>query len=327
MQRSVTVRGVKRPASGAGSEAGVAAGAAGRVPADAERVTSADVLEALHQATGLPIVAHFYTRLYSAQDAAVAQAPLFEALNRLADRMRLRWDEDGEWLQFRSLTYYDDRLQEVPNRLLARWQSSRQAHGALTLDDLTEIAQLTDAQLDAAGMAQGARLLWGLAEWELACSRPLRRHLRALATLSPALRQQAESPAGLPFPGLSHAQQQQFAGLALGSQAGTMPLTPADLAAGMLRIEYTLPGWFRWQGRVPVNKNAPNAARLPAPILHERSAEAALAAARRMDPQATASQVRPTSLDLRFRYSLGATKDHQFQRDVGRIGVFIDMPG
>ena len=62
--------------------------------------------------------------------------------------MRLRWTRDsapgagsGEaWLQFRSASFFHDRLKEVPNRLLERWAESRKRNGALTLDDLIEIA-------------------------------------------------------------------------------------------------------------------------------------------------------------------------------------------
>src|SRR6266705_1499946 len=47
------------------------------------------------------------------------------------------------------------------NRVLARWSTSRRQHGTLTLDDLIEIAQLSDAQLDPESMAEGARVCWG----------------------------------------------------------------------------------------------------------------------------------------------------------------------
>ena len=115
---------------------------------------------------------------------------------RLSDTMGLRWnkEESGNggrtWLQFRSMTYYHDRLKEVPNRLLARWAAARRAGtrlrvGFLTLDDLCEIAGLSDAQLDARDMQAGARELWGMAEWELPCNRGLRPHLRWMAGLSP----------------------------------------------------------------------------------------------------------------------------------------------
>ena len=91
------------------------------------KVTSGDVLEALHRATGMPIVSDFYTRLYKPEAVSVRDQPLFDALNHLADAMRLRWhrEREGGWLQFRSTSYYHDRLKEVPNRLLRRWQAVR----------------------------------------------------------------------------------------------------------------------------------------------------------------------------------------------------------
>ena len=63
----------------------------------------------------------------------------------------------------------------------------------LTLDDLVEIAQLSDAQLDAESMAEGAEERFGLTEWRLARLRHLRRHLRYLAEFPPAQRWEAKT--------------------------------------------------------------------------------------------------------------------------------------
>src|SRR5439155_12830243 len=104
--------------------------------------------------------------------------------------LHMGWTEDGEWLQFRSTSYYDDRLKEVPNRLLARWAASRRRQGTLMLDDLIEIAGLSDAQLNATNMAEGARACFGLEEWDLAGNRNLRRQFRYLASFSPTQRRQ-----------------------------------------------------------------------------------------------------------------------------------------
>src|SRR5260370_23117591 len=109
--------------------------------------------------------------------------------------MRLRWSKDsgareaGLWLEFRSMSFYDDRLKEVPNRLLSRWAASRREQGLLTLHNLCEIAQLPDAQLDGEEMAEGSRELRGLKEWDLARSKLLRPHLCFLAALTPDQRQ------------------------------------------------------------------------------------------------------------------------------------------
>jgi RNA polymerase sigma-70 factor (ECF subfamily) len=165
------------------------------------KVISADVLEALHRATGQPIISDYYTRLYEPQTVTARDTPLFDALNRLADTMRMRWNKETDWLQFRTASFYDDRLKEVPNRLLSRWVASRRQHGVLSLDDLCEIAELRDAQLDAGEMAEGARDYLGLAEWDLARDGLLRPHLRFLASLMPSQRQEATTAAACSSPG------------------------------------------------------------------------------------------------------------------------------
>jgi hypothetical protein len=321
------------------------------------RVSSADILEALHRATGLNIVGDYYTRFCPQAEVVVQDAPLSEALNRIADAMRLRWvSEAGAWLQFRSTSYYDDRLKEVPDRLLVHWASARKQHAGepspgggsgqgsatkrvpgpgLTLDALLEIAQLPDAQLDAAEMAEGARACYGLAEWDLARHIRLRPHLRYLAGFSPAQRREATSSAGLPFARMSLAQQQQF--LANLLTPGAEPIHSfAELDGAVLRVEYTQPGefewrpagapWFKWV--VPLGPGV-SGRRALTPIIRERTREAALQAARRVDGRVIAlmleiarrtdprfdegqmipqeAQIVPTALDLTILYVPGAS--------------------
>jgi hypothetical protein len=255
------------------------------------------VLEALHRATGMPIVADFYTRLYPAQAVSMQGQPLFDTLNQLADTMRLRWNRDvgtreaGGWLQFRSTSYYDDRLKEVPNRLLSRWADARRRQGSLSLDDLVEIAQLTDAQLDAAEMAEGTREQWGLAEWDLARGGMARPHLRFLASFTPDRRQEAMSGAGLSFTRMTLAQQQQFLSFAL---HGAPLQTLQELDGAILRVEYTQPGSFqwgepgwngysaRWMIRLGTGRDG---RRVPRPFLVARTRQELLTAVRRIDPE------------------------------------------
>jgi hypothetical protein len=308
-------------------------GAGGEVPPE-PKVTTADVLEALHRATGMPIVADFYTRLYPADAVTLINQPLFEALNRLGDTMRLRWNKDGSWLQFRSSSYYDDRLKEVPNRLLNRWAAARRQHGMLSLDELVEIVQLPDAPLDGAEMAEGARLLFGLAEWDLARNWALRRHLRYLAGFTPAQRQEAMSPAGLAFARMPLAQQQRF--IAIAHEWDEKPLQSLEeLEGAVLRVDYTQPGWYEW--RVPgagadwlqLVMPAGPGRRAPRPALRARTRQAVLQTARQLDSQlqeamlqvarrlkpdldaaqmaAQEAQVVPTELNLTFLYMPGGS--------------------
>jgi hypothetical protein len=280
-------------------------------------VTTADVLEALHHASGLPIVADHYTRLYPPAELAVQNMPLFDTLNRLSNTLRLRWDRDADdgWLQFRSASFFNDRIKEVPNRLLARWSASRRQHGALTLDDLIEIAQLSDPQLDSAAMAEGAQLCWGLGEWGLARrDAGLRRHVRFLAAFTPDQLRQAQSAQGLAFTRMTLAQQQGYLAVALApggpsDKPSGAPSDPADsgleaLANATMRIDYTLPGGFQWVK--PEEPGAPSwQALLPSPA-RESSREAAFLAARRIDPQVDIAQVAPTELGLTILYTMGA---------------------
>jgi hypothetical protein len=265
----------------------------GSGPSAEPKVTTAEVLEALHRATGKPLVGDFYTRLYPISVATVRNAKLFDALNRVGDSMRLRWSKDGEWLQFRTTSFYDDRVKEAPNRLLTRWSAARRRQGALTLDDLIEIAQLTKPQLDGAEMAEGAELCWGLKEWKLASHRDARPHLRYLAGFTPEQRQAAMSPSGLAFVRMSLAQQQQF--LALATKSDFEPLhSLSELEGAALRVEYTVPGGFQWgdparygtwMNWVVAVEPGKNGRRVFRPILKGRTREEVLQALLQLDPK------------------------------------------
>jgi hypothetical protein len=273
------------------------------------KVTSGDVLEALHRATGLPVVADFYTHLYSPGAVSTQNQPLFHALSQFADTMHMRWRKEDEWLQFRSAGHYNDRLKEVPNRLLSRWSAARVAHGSLTLDDLVEIVQLADPQLDADDMAEGARECWGLTEWDLARHKGLRPHLRSLASFTPAQRQEAMSPAGLAFTKMTLAQQQQF--ISHVDLRGSELHSLADLGEATMHVDYTLPGWFQWHA--PADLLGPGWPPLRPALVRERTREAALQAARRIHPQATDAQVTPTEAELAFIYTWGDAKAREIR--------------
>ena len=274
---------------------------------------SIDVLEALHRATGMPVVADFYTRLYKTEAVSVNSQPLFDTLNQLADAMRLRWNTDSGWLQFRSITFYDDRIKEVPNRLLTRWAGVRQRQGWLPLDEISEIAALSDAQLDAVSMAEGARDCWRLAEWDLARHPWLRCHLRFLAGRSADQRREAQSSVGLAFMRLTLAQQQQFIGLALWPDDSPIE-SPTEIDGAALRVDYTQPGWFQhvvaegnWADWVTILEPGPRGRRAIRPPVRERTRAAAFQAARQIDPDASEAQIQPTERHLRVLYLPGVS--------------------
>jgi RNA polymerase sigma-70 factor (ECF subfamily) len=257
------------------------------------KVTTADVLEVLHKASGLPIVADYYTRLYPPSELSVRDLSLFESLNQLADRMRLRWrkDADGSWLEFRSASYYDDRLKEVPNRLLSRWSEARRQRGSLSLDEVLEIVQLSDTLLDGIEMAEGAQDCLGLAEWVLVRSKWLRPHLRYLATFTPEQRQMALRTEGIPFTRLTLAQQQQFIAF---TTLYDEPPSWEDLQGASLRVDYCQPGGFQWGNPdipwswarwVVIVEHGREGHWAPRPAVRGRTPEEVMQAVLRLDPQ------------------------------------------
>jgi RNA polymerase sigma-70 factor (ECF subfamily) len=332
----------------------------GTSPEDGEeakppKVMTADVLEAFHRANGMPIISDFYTRLHEPESVAVKDQPLFEALNQSCDTMRVRWNKEtgardaDTWLQFRSMTFYHDRLKEVPNRLLARWSAARRSRGSLTLEDLIEMARLPDAQLDASGMAEGIKECWGLPEWDLARSEFVLATLRFLAQLTPVQRQEVQSTSGLLFTKMTPAQQHAFFARQLPGQPELHSLE--ELAGTALRVDYTQPGWFEWQPNWSLRWAVrPGPGRegqwLPVPGVRERTREAALEALRRLDPQIRAAvratlqgwvergaipsttdlpseeaQIVPTRLDLATIYIPGTARDHLIFWRRGHQGV------
>jgi hypothetical protein len=288
------------------------------------KVTSADVLEALHRAAGLPAVGDYYTRLYDPTSVAIEPMPLFDALNRVGEIMHLRWTREDKWLQFRSASYYDDRLKEVPNRLLSRWAAARSERGMLTVDELVEIAQLTDPQLDSGQMAEGARRCFGLVEWALVRNQQLRPCLRYLAGLTAAQRQQAQSAVGLAFAQLSLTQQQALLAFLFTWDADRLQPQLPTLPQGALQIVYTVTGGYQWAK--PPETDSPRWHQyLPSPV-REGSREAALQEARRIDPAATEAQIIPSDLRLTLLYNVGERPVLLIRGEPDRIHIVAPNP-
>lgn len=163
------------------------------------KVRVADVLEALHDATGQDILADQFLRLYDLPRLTVTKKPLFGALNQLSDALRVRWSKAEGWLRFRTPDYYLARPQEVPLRLLERWALLRKEQHALSLQSLTEIGSLTDTQLNSPTTAQAAIGFFGLQEWPQARMEQARPHWRFLAQLPREQREAAFRPEGVAY--------------------------------------------------------------------------------------------------------------------------------
>lgn len=214
-------------------------------------ITSADLYAALHQASGRDLIGDCYSvQLYQQGLLDVRDRPLFDALNRIGDRMRSRWSLQEGWITFRSLSWHFDRPQHIPNRLFAGWEDSRQKNGRQTVNDLMEIAQLPDDRFLPPEHMQLAVARYGLTDWWIVQNADLRLHWRFVGSLSPLERRDAFSRQGLRITTLPEPQQRLFVEIATGKlfttgrywNPPTAHTTPAPEPQGLrmagLRLEF-----------------------------------------------------------------------------------------
>lgn len=257
-------------------------------------VFSGDAWEAVHRATGLPIVADAYTRLFTRDDVSVKEATAFAALVRVGDALGQRWRREGDFLLARSTSWFWDRRKEVPRRLLARWKHNRERENGLPLRDLLEIATLRDDPLRSAVIGVALEHCWGLEEWGLVGNPGFRvgahyserqPFARLLATFNADQLSAALSPSGIGFEALLPAQREILVGHLL--RKGL----PASFLEGMrLAVAYVPAGRYLW---IPVVESEEAKQRAAArPVVSGPTPEAALAAARKVDPRADSDQIK-----------------------------------
>src|SRR5262249_26994544 len=172
------------------------------------------------------------------------------------DALGARWKQDGEFLLCRSTSYFWDKLKEVPNRDLARWQRDSQREGGLPFSDLLEMASLSDPQLDSTRVRQGIRHCWELPEWGLV-SRPLiggmeymRPYARILAPFPEDQWRGLLEADGIPFSQLPLKQQQELLPLVNRRIVGPPGEIYPQLLSTRIRVDYAPAGSYAWQPMV-----------------------------------------------------------------------------
>ena len=126
-------------------------------------LTSADVWEEVHHQTGLPIVADAYTHLYPSDTLTKGGLSVFEALCRVSDAMNMRWKKEGDFLQCRSMTFFWDKRQEVPLRLLTRWQKEGLQKEGLSLQRLSGHGPIVGRSVGRGGRCRRSKRLLAVA--------------------------------------------------------------------------------------------------------------------------------------------------------------------
>jgi hypothetical protein len=255
-------------------------------------LTSADVWEAVHAVSGLPVVADSYSRLYDPKSVALEKRALFEVLCHASDEMGVRWRKDGQFLLARSTSFFWDKLKETPNRDLQRWRRNKLEQNGLPFNDLVDMALLPDDQLDSQRVGEVVGHCWGLPEWDL-LQEPIgyyspRPWLRWLSNLPPGSRSAAVSASGLSLRGLTGAVQEEVVAL-LGIQGGTPRDLLESLSDRRVRIGYASEGSYEWSPKLGPGRDQNQAAILP--VISASTAEAALAAAKLVDHTVTPGDI------------------------------------
>ena len=258
-------------------------------------VESDDVWEAVHKRTGLPVVADYYTRLYSLESVQLPRLTLFEALCREGDALGVKWQKDGDFLLARSTSYFWDKLKEVPRRQLEHWEQDSQGKDGLPFDDFLEMASCPDAALDSLRVGQGIWTCWGLPEWErVSISQDGRRDTplagtnfralaRCLANFSLPLRDSLMQSGGANIRDMPFAAQQELI-KTLSAWNGS----PERLRDSQIHVDYVPAGRFVWHPA----QSSPHLVGISAvQVVSGRTEAEALAAAQKLDPNATKNQI------------------------------------
>ncbi len=252
-------------------------------------LTSAEVWEAVHDQTGLPVIADAYSRLRPA--AAVARSgSLFDVLCEVSGVLGTRWRQDGGVLLCRSTSFFWDKLKEIPNRNLERWQAARDTHRGLPLEALLEMGRLSDVQLDSAVTEEAVLCLWGLRDYSLLGSAGLRGVVRFVSGLDARQQTKLLGADGLAFAELTPPQQQALlegSGDPFLARLGRERPDEHPLRSTLLRAQYAPAGWRWWAPR-----DANGRLQVRDVLLIGPSVESVLAAARRRDPGVTPNQIR-----------------------------------
>jgi hypothetical protein len=269
----------------------------GRMP---PHVFASDVWEAVHDATGLPIIADAYSRTHDQKAMTVNNRVLFDALCDTGDGLRVRWRKDGDYLLCRSTSYFWDKLKEVPRRQLVRWRRDAQGDG-LPLSDVLEMTRGTEQQIASGSVGRVIHHCWKLPERALVAA--VAYHLGAyyteilpytqvLAAMTPGELQAAQSEHGIAAAALRPAARDEIVRRLL-----TRGHAPEDLDGLVIRFSYGASGGYMWHPLISVRRHAEAATW---PVVRARTRQEALERARRINSDVRETEIRASAGGLRI---------------------------
>jgi len=123
---------------------------------EADLMTFDQVIRKIAEECDINIIGDFFSEqpIPAPKIGKPIQQNLEQALETVAQHYGRRWKTVEDCFLWRKKTWWLDEAAETPNSMLQRWQESVKERGGLSLDDVAEVAQLSDYQL--------ARLVWNL---------------------------------------------------------------------------------------------------------------------------------------------------------------------
>jgi hypothetical protein len=112
-----------------------------------------EVLKAVAEGADLQVVSDSFLYYWSEHNthlpdpSALRDHPLLEVLDQVCEPFFHSWRCDGDVYLFRQRNWFIEKQHNVPERDLRRWRGHLKGGGRLTLEDLAELAVLTDRQL------------------------------------------------------------------------------------------------------------------------------------------------------------------------------------
>ncbi len=213
-----------------------------------DQVDPIEVQRFIASETGLSLVSDYFTSwmVLPVPEEARTSMPIWRLLYLLGDEWfwSYDWNEAGDCLVFHDRRWYTRVPQEVPESLIEACREKLRKQGGFTLDDAAEVAAALARRTSvwAGGAWPGVAMptdLGGAGLNGLALTSP---HMRLYASFSTEQRAQARSAAGLPFAGMTQAQQDSVRQLTAIPQSGPIrpdrmrPVPEAELSTAVFRV-------------------------------------------------------------------------------------------
>lgn len=167
-----------------------------------------DFEAALASVSGFAVVSDSFRVTQGAASVSESETELKGVLTAITDGFRYNWDKRGGVLELRSKDWFRKRTTQIPDAWLDEWKADAKKNGYVPLDDWTEIALLTNPQIEENVKTDEVLGQGDVFSWTFIDARP---SMRFYAALTSSQRVSLFGEMGLPVKSLSPEQYQLLA--------------------------------------------------------------------------------------------------------------------